>query len=982
MTANSFPNANSGTDIRLFDTEQGRLMIALGVSFIIALALTLFGSEVGLSGPTSLLVMGAAFVAVAFVVSRFTTGSTAVSAEQALSVAELSNLRNSQAVIEFHPDGTIITANDIFCQAVGYRLEDIAGRHHSMFVAEADKVTPEYQSFWDRLARGETFNGDFRRVKKNGQSLYLRASYNPVRDQNGRIVKVVKYALDITDEIEEQALSTSELKALRETQAVIEFDPTGKIITANSLFCQTIGYGLDEIVGQHHRMFVLSEERASEEYTEFWDRLGRGEAFDGSFARRHKNGSTVYLRASYNPIRDNQGRVLKVVKYAADITDATETEYAREIEASENERIRQALDMVTANVMVGDADMNIVYVNNSMIEMFSHAENDLRSEFRSFDAENLVGQNVDIFHKNPKHQRQMMDALTSTHRTEITVAGRIFTLIANPVHDADGTRIGTVVEWGDITAERARENAEHERAADMAREAAENARIRQALDMVTANVMVGDADMNIVYVNNSMVDMFSRAEADLKTEFRAFNANALVGQNVDIFHKNPSHQRQMMEALTTTHRTEISVAGRIFTLIANPVHDADGTRIGSVVEWGDVTAERAIEREMKGVVDAAVAGDFTQRVELDGKDGFMLAMAMGVNTFAETTQDGIMRIADMLKLIAAGDLTAKIDEDMEGLFGELKDYSNETANKLSQVMSNIMQTSSEVANASTEIAAGSADLSQRTEEQASSLEETAAAMEQMSTAVKTTSSNANEANSKGQTARGVAETGGEVVNRAVEAMSRIEDSSQKISDIIGVIDEIAFQTNLLALNAAVEAARAGEAGKGFAVVASEVRALAQRSGEAAKDIKSLIVDSNQQVKDGVGLVNEAGQQLNEIVQSIQTVTNLVSEIASASQEQSTGIEEINRAITEMDEMTQQNSALVEETAASARSLQETVDVVSEEMSFFKVEGGLEPARRKRSHASNGKSNGAAHDHIPAIAAVPVSALDDDDWAEF
>jgi len=304
---------------------------------------------------------------------------------------------------------------------------------------------------------------------------------------------------------------------------------------------------------------------------------------------------------------------------------------------------------------------------------------------------------------------------------------------------------------------------------------------------------------------------------------------------------------------------------------------------------------------------------------------------------AEEQGQAIRSLAAGLGRLAKGDLTFRLNEGFTDAYKQIKDDFNAAIERLHEAIGAITQSTREVANAASEISSSTTDLSQRTEEQAANLEETSASMEQMSATVRKNAENAQKADQSAASTREVANRGGQVVAEAVDAMARIDEASRKISDIIGVIDEIARQTNLLALNAAVEAARAGEAGRGFAVVASEVRSLAQRSSQAAKDIKDLITNSNNQVKDGVELVNRAGAALNEIVESIKKVAGIVSDIAAASAEQAAGIEQVNKALTQMDEVTQQNSALVEENAATAKTLEQQAKAMSEQVSVFRLD---------------------------------------------
>lgn len=526
----------------------------------------------------------------------------------------------SQAVIEFDLHGNILDANANFCEALGYELSDIVGKHHRIFCDKDYVNSVDYKEFWSELAAGSFKAGEFKRLRKDGRDIWIEASYNPVFRGN-KPYKVVKIASDITQKKLKAKEDNSKLEAISRSQAVIEFTPAGDILTANDNFCRTLGYSLQEIQGHHHRMFCEPAYAASDAYGDFWRRLAAGEFISDEFVRFGKDSKEVWIQAAYNPILDDNGVVVKVVKFATDVT--------------------------------------------------------------------------------PR-----------------------------------------------------------------------------------------------------------------------------------------------MSAIST------------------------------------------------------------------------LGLA--------------------LRALAEGNLRQSLDTPFVPSMERLRSDFNEVIDKLRLTMQTVAQNSEIIASGSAEIRVAADQLARRTEQQAASLEESAAALEQITTTGADASRRADEAGRLVSETKANAERSGDIVHRAIAAMDAISHSAGEITNIIAVIDSIAFQTNLLALNAGVEAARAGESGKGFAVVAQEVRDLAQRSAAAAKKIKQLINASGAHVARGVGLVGETGEALKHIASQVEMIDTNVSAIVEAAREQATGLSEINNAVNLMDQATQKNAAMVEETTAASHGLAREAETLRQLLTQFDV----------------------------------------------
>ncbi len=467
--------------------------------------------------------------------------------------------------------------------------------------------------------------------------------------------------------------------------------------------------------------------------------------------------------------------------------------------------------------------------------------------------------------------------------------------------------------------------------------AGENARIKRALDNASNKLMLTDADLNVQYMNKAMEKSIKEMGDSLLQITSSLHNENLLKQCIEHFSTDASNGATGTGSVTTVKSIDLSIGDRTISVVISPVQSEDGCNDGTVVEWQDRTEQVVTEKKIRSIIDCAKVGDLGHRIDVSKMHGFFAYLSQSVNELLDETERAVSDTGVAIAAMARGDLTSSITSNYSGSFGQLKDDVNATIGKLTEVVQEISNSADLVTRRSDEISDGTSTVSERTEMQAANLQETAASMEQMTSIVRQNANNALQANQLAAQTRKQAEEGGHVVNEAIEAMSEITESSNRIAAIIGVIDEIAFQTNLLALNAAVEAARAGEQGQGFAVVANEVRNLAGRSANAAKEIKELIAESVDKIQSGSKLVGNSGKTLEEIVVAVKQVVEIVDNITSASQEQSQGIDQVNRSVAQIDEVTQENSGMIEETANASKAMRDQAKHLKDMVGFFSTE---------------------------------------------
>jgi methyl-accepting chemotaxis protein len=784
----------------------------------------------------------------------------------------------AQAVIEFDLNGTILTANENFLKVTGYALGDIVDQHHRMFVEEQYAQSADYAAFWERLGRGEFESGEYKRYGRGGREVWLRATYNPILDLEGRPFKVIKYAMDVTETKQRNAEYQGKVDAVSRAQAMIEFDLDGVIRSANENFLKATGYNADEVLGQHHRMFLTEEDSSGNAYRTFWQRLAKGEHEGGEYKRLAKGGKEIWLRATYNPIFDLDGRPFKIVEFATDITEQKLRNVLSEGKINAIDRAQAVIEF-DLNGIILDANRNFLTATgyNSADEIkgkhhriFCDPVYATSDEYKDFWARLTKGE-----YEGGEYKR-------------LAKGGKEIWLQAtyNPIFDVNGTPFGVVKFASDITEAKQR-SAEYQGKV-------------QAIGRSQA-VIEFDLRGNVLDANRNFLDLLGYTLEEVRGRHHRIFCDPEYGA---------SEQYQLFWAKLGRGEYEageykrIAKDGREIWIQAtyNPILDLEG-RPFKVVKYAlNVTETRQRNAEYEGKVNAIDRAQAVIEFDLEGNvltanDNFIRTMGYSRREIIGH-HHSMFCSPDYITSEEYRDFWLRLNrgEFIAGQFHRLGKYGRDV--HLTATYSPILDLKGEpmkVVKYAYDITDQVA-LQRRLENKS---QEMTQAITRLVTSIDDIVQHAQQASGLAGETQSNAERGFEELRKSIEAIDLIERSSDQIASIVQVIGEIASQTNLLAFNASIEAARAGEHGVGFSVVAGEVRKLAERSSDAAREISRLIGESGARVSQGSQVSRKAQEAFGEILKSVGQTGDSINRIASSTQNQQVESHAVRTIIAEL-----------------------------------------------------------------------------------
>ena len=797
--------------------------------------------------------------------------------------SKLAALGKTLAVCEYDMDGKILSTNKLFNRIVGLEQEEIIGQTENILCSKDDAMDPAYMTLWQNLRDGIPQYGEYRRTNSEDEPVWLQAAYTPISDMSGKPYKIVQYAQDITQQKLKSLEDDGKVSAINRSQGVVEFDMSGHLIAANEIFLDLVGYELEEVLKEHHRIFVDRDEATSARYKGFWDKLRKGKAESGEYFRIGKGGKKIWISATYSPILDLQGRPLKIVKYCRDITD-------EKIRVMETEARMNAVS--TSNcVLEMSKDSLIDYVNNEFEKVLGYNASELlgRSEsFIMFDED--IGSSAHL--ENWRKLREGQPVQAEFRRKGVAGREVWFNATLSPVMGFDGLLNKVIVVARDVTA--------------MKLEQLDFEGKLKAIDR-SQSVIEFDLTGKVLTANSNFLSLMGYSLDEVRGIHHSIfvDHEYSISTDYQLFWERLGRGEHMVGEFKryTKDKKEIWLQATY-----NPVFDPRGNAIKIVKFATDITNNKLTSAEYQAKVEAMDRGQIVIEFDLEGNvlnanRNFLRAMGYTLKEVQGQHHSNFCTL-DYAQSEEYRDHWINLNEGqlVSGRFRRVGKYNRTvwvqaTYNPILDLNGQVTKIVKYAYDVTKEVALEEA-LSEKSIQMSKEVAELMCYISDIETQSSSAAVSANRS-------AGTAEEGSKAIRESIQAIHKIKESSSKVREIVDIITEISSQTNLLAFNAAIEAARAGEHGVGFSVVAAEVRKLAERSAGAAGQISGLIAQAVKEVETGAEVSNKASDSFQAIIATVQELSAMVDEIAATAQDQSRTAQNVTGLIDDLGETLRQ-----------------------------------------------------------------------------